>query len=117
MASPDPLSPASSNSSAVKTPENKEKDPDEPELEVPKIACSNFITKQGGDSKKLLYVTGVRKTVLYELNVMDESINVWNFNSLQKYKRDVCLLQKYNITFQSCSAAQESCITQSMIAE
>jgi hypothetical protein len=34
MASPDPLSPASSNSSAVKTPENKEKDPDEPEQKM-----------------------------------------------------------------------------------
>ena len=30
---------------------------------------------------------------MYELNVMDKSINVWNFNSLQKYKTEVCLLE------------------------
>ena len=35
-----PLSPASSNSLAVKAPENKEKEPVEPELEIPKITCN-----------------------------------------------------------------------------
>jgi hypothetical protein len=44
VASPDPLSPAFSNSSAMKTPENKEKDTDAPELEIPIITCNNFIT-------------------------------------------------------------------------
>ena len=59
MASPDPLSAASSNSSAVMTPENKEKDPDELELEIPKIICNNFITKQGSESKQFCYTSQV----------------------------------------------------------
>ena len=47
-----PLSPASSYSSAVKTPENKENGPDEPELEIPKITCNKFTSKKGSEIKQ-----------------------------------------------------------------
>jgi len=43
--------PASSYSSAVKAPENKVKDPDEPELETPKVTGNKFISEQGNESK------------------------------------------------------------------
>jgi hypothetical protein len=36
----------------VKTPESKGKDADEPELEIPKVACNNFITEQGSEGKR-----------------------------------------------------------------
>ena len=55
-----PWSSASSNSSAVKTPENKEKDPDEPELETAKITCNKFISKQGSESKQFCDMSQVK---------------------------------------------------------